>query len=395
MGNIHRAAPSGGGAIEMESSIFSRSFKASGLRQPCPIQNWRPIATTLRSGRFWTRQPLSIACMCECFWTTREKRSSTSSHSLRRTYKASSTFRWHCIDLGNVMVHPRHHRIFACSTAGRFAAFSDSAKAIGHRINRLSSDSGRSSKACNTGQRSSLTTRSSYGSFGQFLAYLEQRHTAIGAVCKADADGFIEVRLELFRKRHNHDPVDMIGWRSQFSGPIRSLFRMLAVPWQVERAPATPWEQLTQTLCQGYCQCLTEVRGLSMHTFRKNGAIAKELLTWMGQQNEHPSLLQLSASTIDQFLPWRLPSLRRATRLGVCSAMRCFLRNLHAAKYLRNDLSAFITEPSHYRFEEIPRSFTQDQVDTVLACTRKDRTGNRPARLRDAAVASHLWNAKR
>lgn len=217
----------------------------------------------------------------------------------------------------------------------------------------------------------------------QFLAYLEQRNIAIDAVCKADADGFIEVRLERFRKRHNHDPVGMIGWRSQLTGPIRSLFRMLALPWHVEREPATPWEQLTQKLCQGYCQWLTEVRGLSMQTFRKNGATAKELLVWMGKQNEPPSLLQLSASAIDRFLAWRLPSLRRATRLGVCSGLRCFLRYLCTAKHLRSDLSAFVTEPSHYRFEEIPRSFTQDQVDAVLAGTRKDRTATG---LRDYAM---------
>ncbi len=217
----------------------------------------------------------------------------------------------------------------------------------------------------------------------RFLAYLEQCNIAIEVARKADAEDFIALRLERFRKRRGHDPADMIGWRSESTGPIRNLFRLLALSWQAECAPATPWEQLTQQLCQGYCQWLTEVRGLSMQTFRKNGATAKELLVWMGEQNEHPSLLQLSVGAIDQFLAWRLPSLRRATRLGVCSALRCFLRYLHTAKHLRNDLSTFVTEPSHYRFEEIPRSFTQDQVDAVLACTRKDCT---PTGLRDYAM---------
>lgn len=66
--------------------------------------------------------------------------------------------------------------------------------------------------------------------------------------------------------------------------------------------------------------------------------------------------------------------MRRATRLGVCSGLRSFLRYLHAAKHSRRDVSALVTQPSHYRFEEIPRSFTQEQVDGVLACTRKDRS---------------------
>lgn len=216
----------------------------------------------------------------------------------------------------------------------------------------------------------------------RFLAYLEQSTIGIEAVRKADVDNFVEVQLGLFRKRRG-EPKDMVGWRSQFTGAIRSLFRMLALPWQVEPAPATQWERFTQKLCKGYGQWITEVRGLSIETFRKNGATAKELLVWLGERSQSPSLRQLSADDIDQFLTWRLPSLRRATRLGVCSGLRSFLRYLYAAKHLRRDLSALVAQPSHYQFEEIPRSFTQEQVDDVLACTRKDRSATG---LRDYAM---------
>ena len=204
----------------------------------------------------------------------------------------------------------------------------------------------------------------------RFLAYLGQRET----IRKADVDNFVEVQRGCYRKRHGREPQDLIGWRSQFTAPIRSLFRMLSLPWQVEPVPATPWARLTQKLCDGYCQWITEVRGLSIETFRKNGATAKDWLVWLGERSESPSLHRVNVDDIDQFLAWRLPSLRRATRLGVCSGLRSFLRYLHAAKHLRRDLSALVTQPSHYQFEEIPRSYTQEQVDAVLACARKNRS---------------------
>jgi len=213
----------------------------------------------------------------------------------------------------------------------------------------------------------------------RFLAYLGQRET----VRKADVDNFVEVQRGYYRKRHGREPQDLIGWRSQFTAPIRSLFRMLSLPWQVEPVPATPWARLTQKLCDGYYQWITEVRGLSIETFRKNGATAKDWLVWLGERSESPSLHRVNVDEIDQFLAWRLPSLRRATRLGVCSGLRSFLRYLHAAKHLRRDLSALVTQPSHYQFEEIPRSYTQEQVDAVLACARKNRSA---AGLRDYAV---------
>jgi len=54
--------------------------------------------------------------------------------------------------------------------------------------------------------------------------------------------------------------------------------------------------------------------------------------------------------------------------------MRSFLRYLYGAKLIRKNLEPAVTGPSRYDFEDIPRAFTENQVKTVLATTRRDRS---------------------
>ena len=69
--------------------------------------------------------------------------------------------------------------------------------------------------------------------------------------------------------------------------------------------------------------------------------------------------------------------------MGVCSCLRSFLRYLHAAKLIDRDLAAAVSSPSLYRFEDIPRAFTESQIRAVLATTRRDRSASG---LRDYAM---------
>jgi site-specific recombinase XerD len=217
----------------------------------------------------------------------------------------------------------------------------------------------------------------------RFLAYLEENGVQVDAVRKADIDAFVELQLKRYRKRHRREPRDWFGWRSHFTGPIRSLLGMLNLRWPTAPSANTPWDCFTKRVCDGYGGWLTEVHGLSAGTLEKNSPIAAALLAWLGQQPESRSLERLSTDDIDRFLASRLPPLRRATRLGVCSSLRSFLRYLHYAKYIPRDLAVMVTQPSHYQFEEIPCSFTPEQVEGVLAAARKDRS---PTGLRDYAI---------
>ena len=88
--------------------------------------------------------------------------------------------------------------------------------------------------------------------------------------------------------------------------------------------------------------------------------------------------------TIDHFLAWRNPKLRRATRHGVVCCLRDFFRFLHDKGYLKRDFASAVPRVKLYRFEDVPKAFRADQVKAVLEHIYKDKT---PVGLRDYAIA--------
>src|SRR5439155_23607464 len=118
-------------------------------------------------------------------------------------------------------------------------------------------------------------------------------------------------------------------------------------------------------------------------TLRKNGDAARVFLHWLGDRASRESLPRLGLLEIDQYLSWRMPGLRRATCHGVSQCLRSFLRFLHAEKFVAKDLSPAVSGPIMYKFEDIPRAFTEQQVKALLDTTRQDKS---PAGLRDHAI---------
>jgi integrase/recombinase XerD len=99
--------------------------------------------------------------------------------------------------------------------------------------------------------------------------------------------------------------------------------------------------------------------------------------------NTRAQLRRIEIQGVDRYLAWRLPTLRRATRVGVCSCLRSLLRYLHTARLLHRDLACSVSNPSRYLAEDIPRAFSQEQIQKVLAAAQKDRTATG---LRDYAI---------
>ena len=125
------------------------------------------------------------------------------------------------------------------------------------------------------------------------------------------------------------------------------------------------------------------MQGLSQETLRKNGDAARLFLRWLGERADCESLGKLSVLDVDSYLEWRMPRLRRATRLGVADCLRSFLRYLNLAGFIPRDLSVVVTGPTLYKFEEIPRAFTEQQVAKLLEVTRSDLS---PTGRRDYAM---------
>lgn len=217
----------------------------------------------------------------------------------------------------------------------------------------------------------------------QFVYYLTEQGISIEEARPSHLDAFLQKMLERFRERHGCPPKHPRNWRSIYTGPIHRLLRLAQGKWPPTEPPANDCERFQQEVCDGYCQWLTEIRGLSKETLRKNGSAARVFLRWFGERADRETLASLSVSDIDAYLEWRMNGLRRATRWGVTHCLRSFLRYLKFAGLIPHDLSSTVSGPILYKFEEIPRAFTKEQVEKLLETTRCDHS---PTGLRDYAI---------
>jgi integrase/recombinase XerD len=217
----------------------------------------------------------------------------------------------------------------------------------------------------------------------QFLDYLEQEGIPLEQAGPQHVDGFTRMKLERYERRNGSPPDYPDRYRSKCSGAIRLLLRMLSPGWPLPEPPANDREQFQREVLDGYVHWLVGVHGLAPDTGVSLSRAARVFLDWLGDEAARESLVRLGVSAIDRFLAWRMQDLRRATRQRVSNSLRSFLRYLHEAGFIPKNLAVAVAGPMLYKFEEIPRAFTQEQVKTLLDTTRRDKT---PCGLRDHAI---------
>jgi site-specific recombinase XerD len=217
----------------------------------------------------------------------------------------------------------------------------------------------------------------------QFFRYLKLQGLSIEGVRPTHVEGFVQAKLDRFKQRHRALPKHPQQWQTRYKGAIHRLLRMVNPNWPPPEPPANECEQFQREVLDGYGRWLVDVHGLSKETLHKNGAAARVFLRWLGDRADRDSLPQVGLHEIDQYLSWRMPGLRRATRHGVSQCLRSFLRYLHAEKLVARDLSSAVSGPIMYKFEDIPRAFTDEQVKALLETTRQDKTATG---LRDYAI---------
>jgi site-specific recombinase XerD len=217
----------------------------------------------------------------------------------------------------------------------------------------------------------------------QFLRYLKQQGVSVESARPTHVESFIQAKLDRFKQRYRALPRHPRQWRTRYAGAIHRLLRMLNPSWPPSEPPANEREQFQREALDGYGRWLIDVHGLSKETLRKNGDAARVFLQWLGERANRDSLSRIGLVEIDQYLSWRMPGLRRATRHGVAQCLRSFLRFLHAEKFVAQDLSPLVSGPIMYKFEDIPRAFTEEQVKSLLKTTSRDKT---PTGLRDHAI---------
>ena len=210
-----------------------------------------------------------------------------------------------------------------------------------------------------------------------FLDHLRDSGIAPDQVQPSHVESYLHVCLHRYRERQGHEPRQSRQWRRTYARPIHELLRVAQGGWPPPPPPpTTPRERLCHDLREGFRRWMIETRGLSELTFIKDWYTAGRLLDWLGERASADGLRQLTPSDLDSFLAWRTPSLRRATRFGVCQGLRTFLRYLHGVGILERDLAVCVTSPPRYWNESIPSTFTDAQVKAMLAAAREDGTAS-------------------
>jgi hypothetical protein len=154
----------------------------------------------------------------------------------------------------------------------------------------------------------------------QFLKYLRCEGLRLDRVRPPHVAKFLAEKLGQCQERLGRLPKNIRQWPRRKTAAIYKLLRMVYSQWPPLETPANQRERFQRELCEGYGHWLTEVKGLSSETLRKNGDAARLFLKWLGPRTTSRALRNLDISDIDGYLAWRMSRLRRATRHGVAIA---------------------------------------------------------------------------
>jgi hypothetical protein len=207
-----------------------------------------------------------------------------------------------------------------------------------------------------------------------FLRYLNDKNVGVQTARPSHLADFLKGKLVRSKRRNGRVPKDIRQWPRGYTAPIRQLLRMVHAEWPPPEPPANDRERFQRELCEGYGHWLTQVNGLSRSTLRKNVDAAMLFLHWLKERGGAETICRLNVSDLDAYLAWRMPELRRATRHGVSSCLRSFLRYLRVENLVPRDLSQAVSGPVLYRFDDIPRAFSEEQVQALLRTAHRDRS---------------------
>ena len=181
----------------------------------------------------------------------------------------------------------------------------------------------------------------------QFLHFLKQQDVPVEEARPFHIETFIQAKLERYKQRYRRLPSHPRQWRTRYAGATHRLLRMLNPNWPPPEPPANDSERFQREVVDRYGRWLVDVKGLSKETLRKNGDAARQFLRRLGDRASRESLRRLGVPEIDQYLTWRMPGLRRATRHGVSQCLRSFLRYLHSDGFIAEDLSTAVSGTHH------------------------------------------------
>ena len=166
----------------------------------------------------------------------------------------------------------------------------------------------------------------------------------------------------------------MQSWHYRESCGIHNFLTFAQGRWPPARATANARDKAAEFIAAEYERHLREQRALSPGTIAGHLEEARRFLDWLPGWDLCATLAGLRIGEVDRFLKSRATGVARTTARAVCNRMRTFLRFLHSTGRVRCDLATAIIAPALYRFEGIPSTISPQQIDTILATARKDRS---------------------
>ncbi len=158
--------------------------------------------------------------------------------------------------------------------------------------------------------------------------------------------------------------------------PIHQLLRLVLPDYAAATRRQTVKEPFSDRV-PGFLAHLREERGLRETSINHYGHYLRRLEKYLGKIAVH-DLGELSPAVLSAFVTDSSRSLSQNSLVGLCSALRVFLRYAYREKAVNRDLSGLIESPQHYRLADIPRSIPWDEVQRMLEIVdRRTPTGKR------------------
>jgi site-specific recombinase XerD len=169
------------------------------------------------------------------------------------------------------------------------------------------------------------------------------------------------------------------------------------IPRWIEHAARTPVEQMLQLIlpgfkgkgrtrrardpfidrAPGFFQFLREERGLTENSILHYCHYLRLLEAYV-EQIELLHLADLTPAILSAFIVQSTQNLSKSSATGLCSTLHVFLRYLHRENLTPTDLSGAIESPRKYRFSNLPRSISWEEVRKMLeSVDRRSAVGKR------------------
>lgn len=216
-----------------------------------------------------------------------------------------------------------------------------------------------------------------------FLRYLQQGGVAASGATPRHVSQYLDAQLQRYRRKHSRSPRSMISWHYWHTTGIHSFLRFIQGRWPPPPTPANRRERAIQRILTEYEQVQRASRALTAATIVGHVYEARRFLYWLPGQDIAASLTKLTICDVDRYMKARAAGYARATCKLACNNLRSLLRFLHDGGRISCDLTASLLAPRLYRYEGIPSRISGEQIRTLLADARRDRS---PRGLRNYAM---------